>query len=237
MKQLINASRTYYGHRISTETLAANSHGRMQGGISVSYKFRILAFLMFMLLTMPAYAATFKGKVIDADSKEPIEGAVVVASWSESTATITGGSQRSKDVKETLTDKNGEWEIRGPKGDRIISQVFAMIPGIYYTEAPEFIVFKPGYCSYRAGFGIKACKEKMKVYNFTNSDNIGEVVELLRLTNREDRLRASAIWPSLMESDKESLKKIKIFLKLLDEENRSLGLSEDPRLKELENEK
>ena len=187
-------------------------------------KFTVVLFFTLLLFSTSSYAATFKGRVIDADTKEPIEGAVVVASWHESTATIAGGSSRFKDVKETLTNKNGEWRIRGPKGDRFIAQVFAMIPGIYYTEAPEFIIFKPGYCSYRAGFGIKACKEKMKVYNFTNSDNIGEVVELPKLTRREDRLRAVGISPSLMNGDEEMLKKIKEFIRLKNEERNYLGL-------------
>ncbi len=185
-------------------------------------KVLIFLFFIFIFYSTNAYDATFKGKVIDADTKEPIEGAVVVASWSESTATITGGSQRSKDVKETLTDKKGEWKIRGPKGDRFIAQVFAMIPGIYYTEAPEFIVFKPGYCSYRAGFGIKACKEKMKVNNFTNSDNIGEVVELPKLTDREDRLRAL---PGPVAGENALIKQ-KEFLRLINEESKYLGIAE-----------
>ena len=185
-------------------------------------KVLIFLFFAFMFFSSTACATTFKGKVIDADTKEPVEGAVVVASWSESTATITGGSQRSKDVKETLTDKNGEWKIKGPKGDRFIAQVFAMIPGIYYTEAPEFIVFKPGYCSYRAGFGIKACKENMKVYNFTNSDNIGEVIELPKLIKREDRLRAL---PGPIAGEN-SLKKQKEFIRLINEESKYLGIPE-----------
>ncbi|MBI4654074.1 MAG: hypothetical protein HY752_03675 [Nitrospirae bacterium] len=199
---------------------------------------RVLIFSVFtfLLYSTTIYAATFKGKVIDADTKEPIGGAVVVASWSESTATITGGSQRSKDVKETLTNKNGEWEIKGPKGDRFIAQVFAMIPSIYYTEAPEFIVFKPGYCSYPAGFGIEACKEKMKVYNFTNSDNIGEIVELPRVTNREDRKRSL---PGTAGFSRESDKKQINFLKLINEEHKNIfgkGDLED-YIEELENEK
>ena len=197
-------------------------------------KFAVVLFFTFMLFSTSAYAETFKGRVIDADTKEPIEGAVVVASWHESTATIAGGTSRFKDVKETLTDKNGEWKIRGPKGDRFIAQVFAMIPGIYYTESPEFIIFKPGYCSYRAGFGIKACKEKMKVDNFTNSDNIGEIVELPKLTKREDRLRAVGISPSLAGGDLATAKKLENFVRLLDKEERNLGLTGQRWIKELD---
>jgi len=183
-------------------------------------KVTIILYLTFVLFSTTACAATFKGRVIDADTKEPIEGAVVVASWDESTATVAGGSSRLKDVKETLTDRNGQWKIRGPKGDSFIARIFAMIPGIYYTEAPEFIVFKPGYCSYPAGFGIKACKDRMKVYNFTNSDNIGETVELPKLTEREDRLKNLPGPVSGEGADKKQKK----FIELINEEHGNLGL-------------
>jgi hypothetical protein len=79
--------------------------------------------------------------------------------------------------------ENGEWRIKGPRGDGI-AKWFIFIPGMYYTKPPEFIVFKPGYCSYPAGLGIDACKEKIRTYNFANSENIGEVVELPKLTDR-----------------------------------------------------
>ena len=139
-----------------------------------------------MFLTIPAYAATFKGKVIDADTKQPIEGAVVVASWVEERATIAGPSTRSKDVKEILTDKNGEWVIEGPKGREgdNITAIFTFLTSFYYTRPPEFVVFKPGYCSWPTGFGIDSCKLKIKP---GGSDKLaqGETIELPRLNNRE----------------------------------------------------
>lgn len=57
-----------------------------------------------------------------------------------------------------------------------------------------------------------------------------------KLTKREDRLRAQAIWPSLMDGDEEMHKKIINFIKLKSEERKNLGLSELSILKELENE-
>jgi hypothetical protein len=92
---------------------------------------------------------TFRGKVIDFDTKQPIEGAVVVASWDEETPTLAGPSTRYKDVKETLTDKNGEWSMVGPKGKSYDPYPYvSLILGIYYTKHPDFIIFKPGYESH-----------------------------------------------------------------------------------------
>ncbi len=200
----------------------------------------ILLLITFLILLYVyfTYFCVFHGKVIDADTKKPIEGAVVVASWSEQQPTPAGPTSRFKDVKEALTDNNGRWLIIGPWGwePGILPWLYSILTFRYYTTPPEFIVFKPGYCSWPIGFGIEACKGKIKP---NGQDKVagGITVELPRLTNREDRLRNSSIWPSLMESDKESLKKIKNLLKLLNEEDRSLGLSEDPRIRELENEK
>ena len=141
-----------------------------------------------ILLIMSGYVYftflyAYHGQVIDADTKQPIEGAVVVASWSEQQLSFTGGGTRFKDVKETITDKKGEWTIRGPRGGGL-SRFLSLIPGIYHTHRPEFIVFKPGYCSLPAGFRIDSCKGKIKTYNFKNSESIGEIVELSRLAER-----------------------------------------------------
>jgi|SRR3990172_743478 len=78
----------------------------------------VIILLLIIIVGTPVCDTTFKGRVIDADTKQPIEGAVVVASWSGDRGTPTGGTSRLEDVKEVLTDKNGEWTIKGPRGTR-----------------------------------------------------------------------------------------------------------------------
>jgi hypothetical protein len=51
---------------------------------------------------------TFRGKVIDFDTKKPLEGAVVVAMWFN-----LKGDLFIKDLKEALTNNKGEWSIVG----------------------------------------------------------------------------------------------------------------------------
>jgi len=195
---------------------------------------RILLLLILIVwgsVCQSAYAATFKGKVIDADTREPIEGVVIVAVWHEATATISGESTRLKDVKETLTDKNGEWTLEGPTGKwgGSVSAIYTFLTGSYYTRPPEFIVFKPGYCSWPTGFGIDSCKGKLKPSGNDKLAN-GETVELVTLTNREDRLRSQGVGP--IYDGPSFLKKQQEFIKLLNAERRSLGLSEIPAPKE-----
>ena len=191
----------------------------------------LLALVGFGSICSSAFAATFKGKVIDADTKEPIEGAVVVAVWHEATSTISGASTRLKDVEECLTDNKGEWSIEGSTGKwgGAVTAIYTFLTGSYYTRPPEFIVFKPGYCSWPAGCCIDSCKGKLKP---SGNDKLadGETVELSTLTKREDRLRAQGIGP--IYDGPSILKKQQGFIRLLNVERRSLGLSEISVLKE-----
>ena len=78
----------------------------------------VTALFLLIAFSSPSCSTTYKGRVIDAETKQPIGGAVVVASWSGDRGTPTGGTSRLEDVKEVLTDKNGEWTIKGPRGTR-----------------------------------------------------------------------------------------------------------------------
>lgn len=210
--------------------------------ISRKNKLLSLIFILFVFLTITACDTTFKGKVIDADTKQPIEGAVVVASWHEERATPTGSTSRLKDVAEVLTDKEGEWVIKGLRGREMgnITAIFTLLTGMYITNPPHFIIFKPAYCPWDpwgiSVSGIDTCREKIKPTGNVSFIK-GETVELPKLTMREDRWRAESVWPSLMdkEGDKETLRKIKSFIRLKNEEKRYLGLQET--YKEIQNEK
>lgn len=164
----------------------------------------------------------FRGKVIDTDTKEPIVGAVVVLYWYEARETIAGESTRLKDVKETLTDQNGEWSIAGPKGRAGMPIPYiSFLTGIHYTREPQLIIFKPAYCSWSEGFCVNACKGRIK------SSGEGEVlagktIELPKLTGREDRVRNI---PGIVAGEG-SMEKQTEFIRLINEEKRNLGLPE-----------
>jgi hypothetical protein len=198
---------------------------------------RGLIFILFVLLILvdkPLYGDTFKGRVIDADTKEPIEGAVVVATWHKARATPHGETSRLKDVKEALTDKNGEWVIEGPKGrwSGNITAIFTFLTGTYYTRPPEFIIFKPGYCPY--GSLVDVCMRKE--IKPMGHDKIAEgvTVELPRLTSGEDRVRVIPHPIDFNGNPRELYKKQREFIRLINEERRNLGLREFPIPKELE---
>ncbi len=100
--------------------------------------------LLAMLATdVAAGSATFyysdgpwKGTVVDAETKQPIEGVVVLAVWEKFYRTPAGRNAYFYDATEVLTNKNGEFVI--PKFSAVN---FNPLAGI---EGPRFKIYKPG---------------------------------------------------------------------------------------------
>lgn len=109
------------------------------------------------------YEGDFKGKVIDAEAKEPIEGAVVVAIYDVTIRDSFHSGSAHADVQETLTDSNGEFHIPG--------NTFSYpSPLAVSAEKTRFIIFKPGYVTYPGinTFLIYPVKETLCKYDDTN---------------------------------------------------------------------
>ena len=157
----------------------------------------------------------YGGRVIDFETKEPIEGAVVVAYWYERMAAPAGGDTRLKEVKEILTDRNGAWSITGPE-EESGDPYYSYATGTYYTQHPRFIVFKPGYCPWPNGFAIHACRGKIKPEGAGKVAE-GQNIEIPKL-KEEDRLRAIPNRPTV------SKKKLPLLFKLINEERKRFNL-------------
>ena len=106
---------------------------------------------------------TYQGKVVDADTLKPIEGAVVVMKWEKCWPGIGAGTLCDFSMaKEALTDANGEWSIKGPEGTWTPTLPRAILGFIVrWTQTPFFLIYKPGYYQYgkydqRGGNGFRA---------------------------------------------------------------------------------
>jgi hypothetical protein len=106
----------------------------------------IASFLaLSLLLLMQAGCATqysseaIHGKVVDAKSKQPVENAIIAVDWL--VVGMEGMPLQQLAVMETVTDKNGKFEIPpwGPK--RMVVDSYATIR---YTQ-PTLRIFKSGY--------------------------------------------------------------------------------------------
>lgn len=151
----------------------------------------------------------YKGKVIDLETGEPIEGAVVAAVW-----TLT---HRFCDAKETVTDNNGEFVL--PKGS-----CFSLWP---FTEiySPDVNVFKPGYLAYPP-LGTTFEERKARMPGFTGHEfQDRQEYNIIRLgkprTRRERELTFDHAGSRLV--DDEVLRKLPTLLKLINEEGKNLG--------------
>jgi hypothetical protein len=171
-------------------------------------------FLLLSVLLVPAsgcYAkGPWKGKVIDAETKQPIEGAAVVAHWNYETLGPTGGGTNFLDAKETVTDKNGEFEIP--------SRWFVSIPLIRRVTGPWFTIFKPGYGTFPK-FQIEP--KLTPAYLFEGK---GATVLLPKTITREERLNSL----DEVEFNLDYLRKFKLknILRLINIEHKELGLQQ-----------
>jgi len=199
-----------------------------------------LSFLIF--ISVPAFAGwliyhkpAFKGKVIDAETKEPIEGAVVVVTYSKETIGIPHKYSSIIDVRETLTDKNGEFYI---------PRYITMIQPLSFEDMANFIIFKSGYGSFPNYQAVPSGITPIDQETFFSRDigSEGElemwvkeekgpvlkisqvtfgIVELPKLKTREERIKASRIGVTEYRS-----KDLPLLYKALNEEQIDLGIPE-----------
>lgn len=108
-------------------------------------KFYLLIILMILsantgCLYVARYDGTYIGRVVDQDTRQPLEGAVVLGTWNTIEITVGGGVGYYYDARETVTGKSGEFSIPG-QGLRIMSSV----------EPMNAMIFKAGYSYYQTG--------------------------------------------------------------------------------------
>lgn len=153
-----------------------------------------LVVMVLIVLILPLSGCAYlggpwKGKVLDVETKEPLEGAVVLMFLERQFLTPAGRSSYFYDASEAVTGKNGEFEL--PSYFSI-----NMIPLISYIDDPVFVVYKPGYGSlnrmaiggYLTGAETKAQDMKLseKMYRLAPG-----VIELPRLKTIEERRSVS----------------------------------------------
>jgi len=85
------------------------------------------------------YKPEFRGKIIDAETKEPIEGVVVSVFYEKHIMGPAGGYSHIIHVKERLTDKKGEFYF---------PSYTTMIQPLSTEAEVGFIIYKPGYGSF-----------------------------------------------------------------------------------------
>lgn len=176
--------------------------------------------LMLLFLTFLSSTAScaiihkygpYYGKVVDAETKEPLEGAAVLAVFYTEEYGPAGAITRYADAIETTTDKNGEFTIPAHR-----VTVFRLLQG--WDSHGYFTIFKLGYGHYPDSKGVNPM--------FTPNGSLPAkqyvTIELPKLKTKE-------------EIEKNGLprvrhyipyKKQKIFINLVNQGNELLGIKD-----------
>ncbi|MBI5695883.1 MAG: hypothetical protein HZC51_09135 [Nitrospirae bacterium] len=177
---------------------------------------KLLVILPFLIVLPILYAfcgfGPWKGRVVDAETKKPIEGAVVVAVFDKGSIGLGEYVEQFHDAIETVTDKDGYWEM--PR--------YHVIPVPFFREfrSPAFTIFKPGYGSYPHDQVSPRYSPGFSARDFFLKD--GAVVELPRWTDYKKRLDTLHTTENLSNAPPGRLP---MFEELIANENKNLGIN------------
>jgi hypothetical protein len=157
----------------------------------------------------------YYGRVVDAETKRPIEGAAVLAVYYTQQYGLTGSVAHYADAQETVTGKNGEFKL---PARRIFS--LNVISG--WDPHPRFRIFKPGYGCYPRH---KYATPKFDYGSLPPNQFVTIELPDVSREAREKRLENYGCYPSEQVPNK----KYKI---LLNQEAVALGLRPDVEPKE-----
>jgi hypothetical protein len=154
----------------------------------------------------------WRGKVIESDTKKPIENAVVVAVWYSKLFypwAVGGTSPEPMKVVETVTNANGEFYFS--------SKYFIDLAILREVNGPDILIYKPGYDVSGARSDLKYSINKNPIYK-----NELAIFEFPRLEKKEERLKA---WDSASGFRLDIKRKTPLLKKYINQERKYLGFT------------
>jgi hypothetical protein len=119
----------------------------------------------------------YHGRVIDAETGDPLTGVVVFAEWYRHFASPAGGMQHFYEAREAVTDTNGDYTMPG-MGLRFFSTL----------GPPQFLFFKAGY-EYLGSYRWDAFKAGLILSERIKWEGEKVIVPLRKLTLEERQKR------------------------------------------------
>ncbi len=137
----------------------------------------IPVFIASILLAVIAqgHAAEYKGRIVNADTGEAIDGAVFNMSWQQ---WCMPGYDKFFDSRETLTDNRGFFIIQGPPMN------FSLI--CWTEDDPYFIAYKAGFVPIRYSMWFKPNLMKM---GFLEDDKV--VLKLRKAISSKEMINST----------------------------------------------
>jgi hypothetical protein len=173
--------------------------------------------LLLILFLCPATAGCaitkefgpYSGRVVDAETKEPIQGAAVLVVFYTESYGPAGAITHYADALETVTDKDGEFKF---SEHRIT--IFRPLQG--WVKNGYFSIFKPGYGCYP----LHKDAQPMFVPNGTLPAHEHVIIALPKISNRKERIESTHCSPPSYVPYLTAKK----FIDSINEENKALGL-------------
>ena len=165
-----------------------------------------IGIVLFIIFWPCAFLAPYKGKVIDADTKEPIESAAVLVVYINFYPTVAGSISSKGDAQETLTDENGEFKIPW----KVI-----LYGDAKFMPHGDIEIFKPGYGTlwHKLSTAVGENKSWPPAFKYV-------VYEIPKLQTREERKKNAR----MRSYDEIPYENRKIYIKIINEERSNLGL-------------
>jgi len=150
----------------------------------------------------------YYGKIVDAETKQPLEGGVVLFYYVTYLYLSPGGPvTRYLDAQEVVSDKNGEFMIPA-------LNAFAFRPLSTFREKPYINIFKPRYGCYPGVWSTSSL-----VPNAALHTDKYMTVEMRELKDRSERIANTRCSPVSIPEN--SMKK---FIEIMNSERIDLGL-------------
>lgn len=164
-------------------------------------KISVYTLVAFILLSGTGCAAMYtselyRGKVVDAETKQPVVGAVALIVWHKYVPVGAHMPRQFVDATEALTDEKGEFAV--PQQTHVV--VFGSM------DEPGLVIYSPGYSPY------SSTAYKNQVHD----------VQLKKLKTREERVRVADL--SVYVSNDVPARKVPSLVRLLNHERKELGL-------------
>lgn len=171
----------------------------------------IILLWLFIMNNGLAFATDFgpfSGKIVDADTKAPIEGVVVLVEWNKKQ--LLADASIYLDAQETVTDKEGNFYLPG---------IWVFNPFHRYTVYSIVTIFKSGYQAERWAF-TKWEEINPKVEGVLKVEDKRPVIMLKRLPMEERRKYSGPPDPP----SEASFDRIRLMLKEIDKNDIQRGL-------------
>jgi hypothetical protein len=163
-----------------------------------------------------AESESYHGTVLDAETEEPLEGAVVVVLWFKKTYLSMDGPQYFHKGTEVLTDTNGKFSVDTSPGTN-------WNPFTFMVKDPWIVIFKPGYAPLTPTYAV-SLKLGADMYDKLKQ---GAVVRLPKLKSREELRRFASIGSLGIGSDTPR-SGIRHLIRLINVQSRSAGVTGYP---------